>query len=45
MDDDFNTADGTSTIFELVSDVFAWIKEGVSKGSAEAALALLSELC
>ena len=45
MDDDFNTADGTSTIFELVSDVFAWIKDGVSKASAEAALALLSELC
>ncbi|MBO5669596.1 MAG: cysteine--tRNA ligase [Candidatus Methanomethylophilaceae archaeon] len=45
MDDDFNTADGTSTIFELVSDVFAWIKDGVSKASAEAALALLNELC
>jgi len=45
MDDDFNTADGTSTIFELVSDVFAWIKEGVSKASAEAALTLLNELC
>ncbi len=45
MDDDFNTADGTATIFELVTDVFAWVKEGVSKGSAEAALALLNELC
>jgi cysteinyl-tRNA synthetase len=45
MDDDFNTADGTATIFELVSDVFAWVKDGVSKGSAEAALALLDELC
>ena len=45
MDDDFNTADGTSTIFELVSDVFAWIKDGVSKASAEAALSLLNELC
>lgn len=45
MDDDFNTADGTSTIFELVSDVFAFIKDGVSKESAEAALALLDELC
>ncbi len=45
MDDDFNTADGTATIFELVSDIFGWIKDGVSKGSADAALALLNELC
>ncbi len=45
MDDDFNTADGTATIFELINDIFAWIKEGVSRGSAEAALALLDELC
>ena len=45
MDDDFNTADGTATIFELVSDVFAWIKDGVSKGSAAEALKLLDELC
>ncbi len=45
MDDDFNTADGTATIFELVSDVFAFVKDGVTRGSAEAALALLSELC
>lgn len=45
MDDDFNTADGTATIFELVTDVFAFVKDGVSKGSAEAALALLDELC
>ena len=45
MDDDFNTADGTATIFELVSDVFAFIKDGVSKADAAAALALLDELC
>ena len=45
MDDDFNTADGTSTIFEFVTDVFAFVKDGVSKGSAEAALGLLDELC
>ena len=45
MDDDFNTADGTATIFELVIDVFAWVKDGVTKESAEAALALLDELC
>ncbi len=45
MDDDFNTADGTATIFELVSDVFSFIKDGVSKEDAEAALSLLVELC
>lgn len=45
MDDDFNTADGTATVFELVSDIFSFIKDGVSKGSAEAALSLLDELC
>lgn len=45
MDDDFNTADGTATIFELVSDVFAFIKDGVNKGDALAALSLLDELC
>jgi cysteinyl-tRNA synthetase len=45
MDDDFNTADGTATIFELVTDVFQWIKDGVNVGSATAAKALLDELC
>lgn len=45
MDDDFNTADGTAVIFELVSDVFGWINNGVSVGSAQAALSLLNELC
>ncbi len=45
MDDDFNTADGTATIFELVSDVFSFVKDGVSKEDALAALSLLDELC
>ena len=45
MDDDFNTADGTAVIFELVSDIFQWIKDGVSKESAEAARTLMDELC
>ncbi len=45
MDDDLNTADGTAVIFELISDVFAWIKECVSADSASAALALMDELC
>lgn len=45
MDDDFNTADGVTVLFELASDIFAWISSGVSKGSAEAASALFNELC
>lgn len=45
MDDDLNTADGTAVIFELISDVFAWIKECVSADSASAALSLMDELC
>ena len=45
MDDDFNTADGVSVIFELATDIFAWVAAGVSKGSAEEALHLFKELC
>jgi cysteinyl-tRNA synthetase len=45
MDDDFNTADGVTVLFELASDIFAWTSSGVSKGSAEAASALFNELC
>lgn len=44
MDDDLNTADGVSTLFELATDIFSWISSGVSKGSAEAAKELFSEL-
>ena len=45
MDDDFNTADGTAVIFEVVSDVFALIKDGASRSEAEMAHSLLCELC
>ena len=45
MDDDFNTADGVSVIFELATDIFAWINEGVTKGSIDTASALFGELC
>lgn len=45
MDDDLNTADGTAVIFELISDVFAWIKNEVTADSARAALDLMDELC
>ena len=45
MDDDLNTADGTAVIFELITDIFAWIKDGISKSSAKEALALFDKLC
>ena len=45
MDDDFNTADGVTVLFELATDIFAWVAAGVNKGSAEAASALFNELC
>ncbi len=44
MDDDLNTADAISAIFELIRQINIDIKEGVSKGYAEKALALLVEL-
>ena len=45
MDDDLNTADGTAVIFELITDIFAWIKDGISKSSAKESLALFDKLC
>ena len=45
MDDDFNTADGTTVIFELASDIFSWISSKVNKKDAENALKLMNELC
>ncbi|MBN2898660.1 MAG: cysteine--tRNA ligase [Clostridia bacterium] len=44
MDDDFNTADGISTIFELVRFMNVEITSDVSKSDVERALALLTEL-
>ena len=44
MDDDLNTADAISAIFELVKDINTAIAGGASKEFAEKALALLSEL-
>ena len=44
MDDDLNTADAISSIFELVKDINTDIASGASKEFAEKALALLSEL-
>jgi len=45
MDDDLNTADGITAIFELVTKINNQLKDGASKDFAEKALALLQELC
>ncbi|MBQ1383777.1 MAG: cysteine--tRNA ligase [Firmicutes bacterium] len=44
MDDDLNTADAISAIFELVKDINTAIAGGCSREFAEKALALLTEL-
>ncbi len=44
MDDDLNTADAISVIFELIRDVNTAVKDGASKKFAEGCLALLGEL-
>lgn len=47
MDDDINTADAISAIFELVKELNTTINSSnkISKNSAEAGLAVLNELC
>lgn len=44
MDDDLNTADGITAVFELINDINNIAKEGCSKEFAEKALAQLIEL-
>lgn len=44
MEDDLNTADALSVIFELVRDINAYIKQGTSAGFAKWALGFLIEL-
>lgn len=44
MDDDLNTADAISAVFELIRDVNTDTKDGSSKEFAEKCLALLKEL-
>jgi cysteinyl-tRNA synthetase len=44
MDDDFNTADGISVIFDFVREINSNISEGNSKFLAEKALAIMREL-
>ncbi|MDD2216073.1 MAG: cysteine--tRNA ligase [Eubacteriales bacterium] len=44
MDDDLNTADAISVVFEMIKDINTYVKEGCSKEFAEKCLALLDEL-
>lgn len=45
MDDDLNTADGITAVFELVAKINNQLKVGMSKEFAQGALGLLQELC
>jgi Cysteinyl-tRNA synthetase len=45
MDDDFNTADAISAVFELVKYANTAMAEGMSREQAEAVLAELVQLC
>ena len=44
MDDDLNTADAISAVFELIRDINTEVKDGASKEFAKKALELLKEL-
>ena len=44
MDDDLNTADAISVIFEMVSEINVAVKDGASKSYAEEALRRIDEL-
>lgn len=44
MEDDLNTADAISAVFELIKDINTHVKDGASKEFAEKCLALLTEL-
>lgn len=43
MDDDLNTADAISVVFELIKDINTDVKDGASKAFAEKCLSLLME--
>lgn len=45
MDDDLNTADGISTLFELVRDCNTFCSQPRSKDAVQAAIKLFDELC
>jgi cysteinyl-tRNA synthetase len=44
MDDDLNTADAISAVFELIKDINTYVKDGSSKEFANECLSLLEEL-
>ena len=44
MDDDLNTADGISCVFELITAINTAVKDGATKEFAEKSLAFLAEL-
>lgn len=44
MDDDLNTADGISAVFELVTEINTMLRGGASKAYAKAALEIFNEL-
>ncbi len=44
MEDDLNTADAISAVFELIKDINTDVKDGASKAFAEKCLELLTEL-
>ena len=45
MDDDLNTADAISVIFEMVSEINVTVKNGASKSYAEEAFKRIDKLC
>lgn len=45
MDDDLNTADAVSAVFELAKDINVLIADGASKATLEAAAKVFDELC
>ncbi|MPM84364.1 Cysteine--tRNA ligase [bioreactor metagenome] len=45
MDDDFNTADAITAVYELVKFINVKVKEGFSKKTAVASQKMLMELC
>lgn len=45
MDNDLNTADGVSAVFELITSINTAVKDGASKAFAKASMDVLMELC
>lgn len=45
MDDDFNTADGISAVFDLARDINTFVDSGANKAELTKCLAVFDELC